>query len=1343
MEDNSDYLKRVYSTLHDSVDGFTKSESEFMEAMKDSSYASRVHKTLQETVDGFSKTQEEFFAASGLGKPSPGSGGGGSGAMRLPSNLSGEQVKNYFSKMGLQSMTDGEYDEIAKQAAGQSIEEAKRLAISVAQKRIPNQARSLVFDENTRPVSAVAEQLLKFGQDEVAAQAIRDQMGGQQEEIAPAPTPGGFVPTDLENEGAPVMQADAFAPDPAVTQQDDNISYIIANKNAAKRIGLGGFGNVELDPEEESPKEKVRADVEAKIRSNFVGSDAAKRATELASTYITSNAELRRVQEESTAKIKELTASLDAMKSDPNADPVEVQKTKKQLENYILVNNVAAQTYEPLMKKDEEARYAALPWYSKTSTATSNYINKLKRSALPTVVNSIGEIINTIEDAQYASVGLDKPEGANAIGNSFKEMSQIANAYYETEARAIGYQRIASESVFDDLNLMNISSNAGAVSGSMTAVAVGSMVGGPTGAAVTGGALMFGDSVDEARKAGYDDTEARAYGLIISVGSGILEEVGFSGITSAFKNELLKKSILNAVRTEARAGTPVGKIVNKVLEMTTNTIMAASEGAIPESLTEGSQTTLELGTKYLFNLTGMSDKDGFELPDLTEAIKQIGESMVVAAPSGGAIPAVATLFSKSPNYQQLAIKAIADDGYFRDVMSNANALLVSGRITPEQHDQLEKNLQIAKAAEAAVPKYIRDGDIRTRAMELVMRKTAIEADMKAADPALQSGYKAELEGIKAELKAIADKSWKAPIDPIEVQSLAGVESMVSSLKASKSKDEAAKAFLATIASQRGFLQTLSNTIDANTEIVPAVIEKVAKQMQELATYFLGNEETKDQVTPDARKAAQAAQDFARKVLNHKNTADVHKQNFELEGSGIKLELATPPHLINTYNDVMNGEDVSEGSAKEVSDHLYAQYKAITDYKKKLADKLTDAISSGDKAEVKRISKAIDGVSDTQKSLSDDINAMQAYINDKMAHRHDNGGTAPEPGSAPEEWDGPVKPSDLKNWQYDSSKSAQMSADYRISPVVMKALNGIAKLMEKMFPNVKIYVHHTNENFYNSVEASANAKLGKNQKTGADRAMVVMDSKTGKPKAIHFNMGKITSDMTNPAEKRSAIATFAHEATHVILQEAFGNNEKLFNDFKNKLGELLSGTEAKSLEKFIENYDSNKAEEFLAELAGRMASSSEQITKPLGAKIAAAINDLLTRAARSLGYKGDLKPLLSQLQDKSDLIDFMNTISEAARTGIVAKLPEVMAKAKAKAEGKKESEQTRSSKSDIDIFAGVDAALDLLGSPASEARSAIKSKYGSKAVKAAVRITREFNKIVSDLERDGTVTKECP
>jgi Asp-tRNA(Asn)/Glu-tRNA(Gln) amidotransferase B subunit len=59
------------------------------------------------------------------------------------------------------------------------------------------------------------------------------------------------------------------------------------------------------------------------------------------------------------------------------------------------------------------------------------------------------------------------------------------------------------------------------------------------------------------------------------------------------------------------------------------------------------------------------------------------------------------------------------------------------------------------------------------------------------------------------------------------------------------------------------------------------------------------------------------------------------------------------------------------------------------------------------------------------------------------------------------------------------------------------------------------------------------------------------------------------------------------------------------------------------------------------------------------------------------------------------------------------------------------------------FPALDAALEMKGPKATEAREALKEKFGKEKYKKMVEITKNFEKIIDGLVADGRLVKDCP
>ena len=75
MENNSTnptdpiYQSKVYKALKDNLEGFNKTEQEFIAALKDKEYQKNVYRALKDNLQGFDKTEKDFYTLVSDTKP--------------------------------------------------------------------------------------------------------------------------------------------------------------------------------------------------------------------------------------------------------------------------------------------------------------------------------------------------------------------------------------------------------------------------------------------------------------------------------------------------------------------------------------------------------------------------------------------------------------------------------------------------------------------------------------------------------------------------------------------------------------------------------------------------------------------------------------------------------------------------------------------------------------------------------------------------------------------------------------------------------------------------------------------------------------------------------------------------------------------------------------------------------------------------------------------------------------------------------------------------------------------------------------------------------------------------
>ena len=244
-------------------------------------------------------------------------------------------------------------------------------------------------------------------------------------------------------------------------------------------------------------------------------------------------------------------------------------------------------------------------------------------------------------------------------------------------------------------------------------------------------------------------------------------------------------------------------------------------------------------------------------------------------------------------------------------------------------------------------------------------------------------------------------------------------------------------------------------------------------------------------------------------------------------------------------------------------------------------------------------------------------------------------------------------------QYQGTESEQApqtdEADNRDSNLssekkkTLNKINSIVKTLKNSF-NIEVFTHRNAEEMKQGVAK----ELGDTAAmfvTPNDAARVFFD-RNGNPIAIHFNL------------ENSNAETAAHEAWHVILSKAFGNDVKLFESFKSQIDKALRSegfedlanelAEFANQEEYI-NYGTT-AEEYIAQLGGLLESGKADLSKLATNKNAynkrmSRLLNKIKQIINNIGKKlGISKPLFSVNQDPYSIIDFMIAMSDTLSEG---------------------------------------------------------------------------------------------
>jgi len=1197
---------------------------------------------------------------------------------KLPANMNPQQVKRYFSNAGV-TLTDTQTRDIAGMVSGKSMEEAQALTSNylrpkLESSRIPSSFQPMQQEEQSMQeeyplVAAPKKELPDFTLNTIGREIARPKSEEEInlnisqtmiDEYKAADKDLEWIFDAIDNGKIPGAEISAVG------------NYLGQAPLENKILGLSGAEIAKLtQPEKEQLKIAVRRNHSAKGTVDFI------------SSYAT----IKALQEESTKNMFNLTTEVTKMLKDPQADKALLKKKQDELYDQIIINRVSNEVQEPFQKKQhkKDVQFASdfldsMPAGYRAAVFLESNVEDLYGMAL-SLANSVAESMTgpgafVFDDPKYNEKLKNNPD---PIAVAVKQFVVNRKKELEDYKKSNPITALASEvSILDGLNAANGGHAVGQLVSSMGTVIAATYRGGPVGGFMAGYGMMFGDLKDDARLAGFEEDEAEIFAKTVAIGSGFLEYLPVQGLLKGWEREMLKNSTKQFIRSQTKAGVPKAEIINSLFKKTYESAQKALVRGIPEGTTEVLQNTQEQVTKLAFNEFVKDKEDpGFQIPTMAEFGKQSVEQFVLGMFGTGGISVAGDVISDNQSYEKIASAAIRDNEAFNNLNLVADGLLTSGKITQQQRDSFVENLKIAKEAKAAIPKYIKDDAVRQRSIELILDKKRIETDMATADPSMLDGYRARLISIQAELKSIADQKWKAPANPVLFESVAGLEAMTKALVSNSSKQNAAGTFVSTVQSGKGFISNLVSSLENSEPIPKNKVERTVNALETLAKSF-SSAPVKTELT---EKAAQQAQEIADQLKSYSYIEETVEEkiipglDISLVADRIALGVPiadldfmgdVPADIQETYQGIMNGDEISSDDANNVQEVLYSKYNELSDVKQRIQDKLENTTS---KEKQQKLTESIEAISEIQAKLGEDITMLDRYkketrINEEATGLKPESRTKPvvkqerqqkQTQQEPTEKQGKLSEQELAEMEYDYSNPSEsvtsMIDEQADASKIYKLLNNAIKFINKIAPNVKIYVHSTSQEFYDSVYSTS----GANEHNLTDDAAFVMGN-NGKPKAVHFNLETMLGKK-DPKERAEAIRTFAHEAMHVGLHTIFGNDQKLFKSFQGKLSKVLESADLASLNDFIENYrDPNKedvtAEEFLAELGGMMSAEGRKIPKPILSRIAQLINNTIVSAARKLKISVDPNLLFKNTNDTNDVIDFFNTMAESTRTGIV-------------------------------------------------------------------------------------------
>lgn len=293
---------------------------------------------------------------------------------------------------------------------------------------------------------------------------------------------------------------------------------------------------------------------------------------------------------------------------------------------------------------------------------------------------------------------------------------------------------------------------------------------GSAGTALIGAAMGFNESKDILKEAGLNDAQAEWASLGLSIPLGLLEEYGAGDVVKILSSPMVKKKVANELVKNIAGKQITKELLFNETKKSLGKVIADNAGSIlttgvKESGTEVGQGTLqEIAKQTAQEYTGVNPDEQMPFEEyLKEFATQRGEEAVggflggtALSGAGKALQAGLSVFK--PNFTPSVyaqVKEFKDPDKLQEFEQDLQEEMEQGIITPEQVDEVMKNVQAIKEADDLIPNNITDNDVRAKAVNLIIEKNNIEKDIEGKDKSLVTPQSERLKEIDEQLVSIS------------------------------------------------------------------------------------------------------------------------------------------------------------------------------------------------------------------------------------------------------------------------------------------------------------------------------------------------------------------------------------------------------------------------------------------------------------------------------------------------------------------------------------------------------------------------------------------------------------
>ena len=686
------------------------------------------------------------------------------------------------------------------------------------------------------------------------------------------------------------------------------------------------------------------------------------------------------------------------------------------------------------------------------------------------------------------------------------------------------------------------------------------------------------------------ENEKLAVVLPIGVVGAVLEEFGLRNLKAS--QSIINKLTLSIL---GKAGMKIGAksfrelVENEVSSKIARGLLTVSAAGLAEAETGAAQQAAEYVVKDIYNT--VKDKQLFKTPEtanewISDVVKAGAQEavggFVLGVPTAVSVAYSGKGFLKMDNASFALFEAAANDENIQKAfVTSLKTKITQGDLTTEEAKEQLNNYRNSIGLFRSLPEGL-DMKQKKEAMNLLKEKRDLENQIDGKDASLVKKQKERILAIDSELTALSEADVE--VGPEQE------EEIVPEVKGVLSTSESTTTALEALPTEEKENATFT---DNEGSVLPVAgnEKKLADLFQE--AYLVPEE--------DRTESQQSAIDAVEVSL--KTPLDL-----ESEVARLEKEFGVTEEVVSEAEDTINKLDDNEEITTTVS--------SLEEVPEQFRDRVTTSKAEG---------------LTTRKSFFGIPYGKQIKVDGKETYTYTATGQELKNSFKSVKQNIPVPATTDTGVSVTNKSSLETIKAGLTDAMKIKVVNSAekaVKTLKSIFPNFDMVVH--------TDEGSYNAAVQKEQgQTGTSGNFSVRRNSQGKIVGgrIDINLSKATT------------TTVAHEVAHSVLLKTFGDNPKLFKEFRDSISKVLKGDTNKALTDFANQYDEEVShEEYLVQLTALIEQEKENISPTTYQKIAALINKFVSNITA-----GKIK-VFEDIKNTKDLIDFLNITASSIRGG---------------------------------------------------------------------------------------------